>query len=112
METHDFQAPVFKVGDVDITCDETVKLIGIDHDFMLNFNERLSKVCNAAMQLNVLLCSSKYLDPQNKKLIYKSFIKSNFNNCPLVWHFCFKSNAEGLKKLEHRALRITFNDLV
>jgi len=43
-QTHDL-APVFKVGDVDITCDETVKLLEIDLDFMLNFKEQLSKVC-------------------------------------------------------------------
>jgi len=62
------------------------------------------------MQLNVLLRLSKFLDPQNKILIYKYFIKSNFNYCLLVWHFCSKSNAESLEKLQHRALRITFND--
>jgi hypothetical protein len=109
-QTHDL-TPVFKVGNVDITCDETVKLLGVDLDFMLNFNEQLSKVCKkAAMQLNILLRLSKFLDPNNKILIYKSFIKSNFNYCPLVWHFCSKSNTESLEKLQHRALRITFND--
>ena len=45
-----------------------------------------------------------------KILIYNSFIRSNFNYCPLVWHFCNKTNTEKLEKLQLRALRIVFND--
>ena len=43
-------------------------------------------------------------------LIFKSFIQSNFNYCPLIWHFCSKTNTEKLEKLQFRALRIVFSD--
>ena len=61
-------------------------------------------------QLNVLSRLSKFLSQECKLLIYKSFIRSNFNYCPVVWHFCSKTDTEKLEKLQHRALRITFND--
>ena len=78
---------------------------------MLNFDQQITNMCKkAARQLNVLLRLSKFLSAENKILIYKSFIRSNLNYCPLVWHFCSKTNSDKLEKLQHRALRITFND--
>ena len=41
---------------------------------------------------------------------YKSFIKSSFNFCPLVWHFCSKTSSAKMEKLQYRALRLVFND--
>ena len=101
----------FNIDNNNIKCEDSVKLLGIDIDFMLNFDQQITNMCKkAARQLNVLLRLSKFLSPENKILIYKSFIKSNFNYCPLVWHFCSKTNSDKLEKLQHRALRITFND--
>ena len=39
--------------------------------------------------------------------MFKSFIRSNFNYCPVIWHFCSKANTE---KRQHRGLKIDFND--
>ena len=47
---------------------------------------------------------------KSRFLIFRSFIQSNFNCCPLVWHFCNKANTEQLEKLQYRALRIVFSD--
>ena len=35
---------------------------------------------------------------------------SNFNYCPLVWHFCFTSSTDKIEKLQYRALCLVFND--
>ena len=35
---------------------------------------------------------------------------SNFNHCPLVWHFCGQVNNQKLLKVQERALRILFAD--
>ena len=32
----------FRVGEADIECDETVKLLGVDIDFRLNFDNHIS----------------------------------------------------------------------
>ena len=64
----------------------------------------------AAWQLNVLQRLSKFLSEDTRLLIFKSFIQSNFNYCPFIWHFWSKANTEKLEKLQYRALRIVFND--
>lgn len=79
---------------------------------MLKFDLHISDICKkAARQINVLLRLSKYLSLETKILIYKSFIRSNFNYCPLVWHFCSKASNNKMEKLQYyRALRLVFND--
>ena len=73
-------------------CDDSVKFLGIDVDYMLNFDQQIKNMRKkAAIQLNVLLCLSKFLTADNKILIYKYFIRSNFNFCPLIWHFSSKA---------------------
>ena len=37
--------PIFKIGDNSITCDETVKLLGIDIDYKLNFEDHIRNIC-------------------------------------------------------------------
>ena len=43
-------------------------------------------------------------------MIFKSFISSNFNYCPVSWMFCGKTNLNELEKLQERALRFVFRD--
>ena len=64
----------------------------------------------AARQLNALARISKYFDFKSKTIIYNSFILSNFNYCPLAWHFCGKTNNQMLDKLQKRSLRILYCD--
>jgi hypothetical protein len=47
------KTPVFKIDSAEITCDEVVKLLGID--YQLNFNYHIKNICRkASQQLNVL----------------------------------------------------------
>ena len=52
---------------------------------------------------------SKFLSEETRLLVFKSFIRSNFNNCPIIWHFCSKVNTEKLEKLQYRCLKIVFD---
>ena len=80
---------------------------------MLNFDIHISNICKkAARQINVLLRLSKLLSTETKILIYKSFIRSNFNYCPLVWHFCSKASSLKMETLQYRALCLVFNDFI
>ena len=38
------------------------------------------------------------------------FILSNFNFCPLAWHFCTEKNSKMLEKVQERALRFVYED--
>ena len=88
-----------------------VKVLGVLIDDRLQFNEQIRSSCNkAARQLNALARISKHLDFKSRKLIYHSFIESNFTYCPIVWHFCGRENNNKLEKLQERSLRILFDD--
>ena len=94
----------------EIKCEDSVKLLGVTIDFMLNFDTHVSDICRkAAKQINVLLRIGRHLTVETKILIYKSFIKSNFNYCPLVWHFCSKGSTAKMEKLQYRALRLVIS---
>jgi hypothetical protein len=44
------KTPVFKIESAEITCDEVVKLLGIDIDYQLNFNYHIKNICRKASQ--------------------------------------------------------------
>ena len=100
-------------NDIIIPSEKCVKVLGVTIDNRLSFTEHVSLCCRkAARQLNALTRIAKYLDAKSKKLILNSFIVSNFNYCPLVWHFCGKGNNKKLESIQERSLRILFNDAI
>ena len=71
----------------------------------------LKNICRkASQQLNVLKRIGCFLSKLNKLTIFHTFILSNFNFCPLAWHFCNKSNTSKLEKIQARALRFIYED--
>ena len=84
-------------------------LLGITIDNRLSFDDHISKLCNkASMQLNAIFRLKKYMSQKELEVVLNSFIYSNFNYCPLVWHF---SNNKSIEKIENiRCLRLTLND--
>ena len=94
-----------------ITSQYYVKVLGIIIDKQLTFNEHISLCCaKATRQLNAFARISKYLNPNSRRTIHHSFVASNFSYCPLVWHFCGKTNNAKLEKIQERSLRIMCND--
>ena len=94
-----------------ITCEENVKLLGITVDSHLNFDKRISEICKkASQQLNILKRIGKYLNRLGRLTIYYSFILSNFNYCPVTWHFCSEKNTKKIENIQERALRFIYED--
>ena len=62
--------------------------------------------------INALARLSNILSVESKKILLNSFIMSNFNYCPLVYHICGKVNTCRMERVLHRGLRIVFNDYV
>jgi hypothetical protein len=82
-----------------IKCEDEVKLLGVTIDFQLKFNTHIANTCKkASRQLNVLKRVGKYLNSLGKLTIYHSFILSNFNYCPVTWHFCNPQNTKRWKR--------------
>ena len=94
-------------------CVHSVKLLGIYIDSNLSFDEHIKSICTkASRQINVIMRMSNILDTSVKETMYKTFIKSTFNYCPVVWMMCSKANLRKLEKLQCRALRFVYSDYI
>ena len=43
-------------------------------------------------------------------MLLDSFLISNFNYCPLMWHLCSSVLSQNLEKIHERTLRLLHND--
>ena len=101
------------VKDREIRTDEHVKLLGIHLDKKLDFEYHISELCQkAGNQLNALARISRFLDQDSRMAVFKTFLLSNFNYCPSIWHFCKESSSKQLEYLQERGLRYVYNDFV
>jgi hypothetical protein len=46
----------------------------------------------------------------NRLTIFHTCVLSNFNFCPLSWHFCSETNTKKIEKIQERALRFVYQD--
>ena len=101
----------FHISNTDIQCEDNVTLLGVNIDFLLKFDSHVTDICKkASKQLAVLKRIGKFLTKQGRMIIYNSFILSNFNYCPVVWHFCGKNSTAKMEKIQERALRFVTED--
>ena len=101
----------FNLDGNEIKCEEEVKLLGVTIDYQLKFDRHISEICKkASRQLNVLKRIGKHLTKLGRLTIYYSFVMSNFNYCPVVWHFCGEVNTQKMEKIQERALRFIYED--
>jgi hypothetical protein len=76
-------------------------------------DKHIQNICRkASQQLSVLkrIGCFFFLSKLNKLAIFHSFILSNFNVCPLAWHFCSNANTIKLAKIQERAIRFIYED--
>ena len=99
------------VGNTIMTTDDSVKLLGVHLDRLMDFNKQIKELCRkAACQLNVLQRLARHLDQDGQMAIFRAFIMSHFIYCLLVWHFCGATNTNQLERIQFCALRFVFLD--
>ena len=99
------------LGKETIKNSNSVELLGIKIDAKLNFTEHVTDLCKKANQkLHALARISNYLNEDKLKILMKTFIKSQFNYCPLVWMFHNRTLNNKINKLHERALRIVYKN--
>ena len=82
-------------------------MVGVTLDNKLNFATHLLNITkNANKKFNALTRVQKYMTTDQKKLIFSSFIKSQFTYCPLIWMFCTKSSLGRMNNIHERCLRL------
>ena len=88
-------------------------LLGVIIDNKLTFEQHLNKLCSKVSQkLNALTRISNYIQPDQRRLIMKAFITSQFGYCPLVWMFHTRRINNRINRLHERSLRLTYNDQI
>ena len=97
----------------EIHAKKVVELLGVQIDNKLKFNEHIRNLCKKARrQFNALSRIGRYLTFDQKKVLVESFILSNFNYCPLVWHFCPSKDTKKIEKIQERALKFLYKDYI
>ena len=87
------------------------KLLGVTIDNELNFKIHILDICKKAnSKLTALRRYCKFITLEKKRLLFKSFVESQFSYCPLVWMFHNRSLNNKLNKLHERSLRMVYDD--
>ena len=114
-ELHDLKID----GEV-ITSEKSVKLLGIDIDYKINFNNHICNLCKkAAGQLNAICRSQRFIGNSENKVLIDSFAYSIFIFCPMVWMHTSQKSIRKIERIQERAFRLlltdytsTYNDLI
>ena len=87
------------------------KILGITIDDKLTFKRNIKILCRkAAQKMGALSRLLNQLSDSQKRLIFNSLIKSQFNYCPLIWMFCPRTSNNMINKTHERALQLILND--
>ena len=109
---HDSELPIsIQTANTSITSADTVELLGITIDSKLTFSSHISSLCHrASLKIRSLNRISPYLQQNQLKLLFNSFILSTFNYAPIIWMFCSKSSCKKVDSIHKRALRTVYQD--
>ena len=85
----------------------TGKLICITIDCRLKLSEHVNTLCKKANnKTSAFSRVAAYLDQDKRRILYNTFIMSNFNYFPLIWMVCGKDANVSINRIHKRALRI------
>ena len=102
---------IFKTGYKIIKVASKVKLLGVEIDNKLNFEQHINRICNsAANQLNALIKLKRFSGFQERKALENSFVLSNFNHCALARMYASSKPLTKIENLHKRALRFMLDD--
>ena len=79
----------------------------MDEDFQ-SHTKSIIKTSN--QKLSALIRVAPLMTDFNKKVIFNSFIKGQFNYCPLLWMFSTRAVDHKINRVHERALRALLND--
>ena len=86
---------------------EEIELFGIT----LKFEKHIAKICRKVSQQTAVLKRMRNILPfEIRSKIYMCFIAPHFKYCSETWHFCNKTTANKIEKVNERAIRFVFKD--
>ena len=107
---HEEDVSVVIDGEI-IKGEKSVKLLGINIDNKLDFNNHVSNLCKkVSLKLHALTRISRFMSTDQLRIVMKAFVESQFGYCPLVWMFHSRTLNNSINQLHERALRLTYKD--
>ena len=83
------------------------KMLSTTFDKKLSFKKHIEDLCKKANQkFHALARISNFMDPTKVEILMNSFIKSQFNHCPLVWMFHDRGSNSKTNRIQERALQL------
>ena len=87
------------------------KLLGLDIDRNLDFNEHISSLCRkAGNKRSVLAALSSFMSFKQRRILLKTFAESQFRYCPLIWLFYSRRVNNKIHHLHDCSICIVYRD--
>ena len=87
------------------------QFLGITIDSNFTFGKHINELCkNGNLKLHALTRCAQFMSADKRRLIFKTFIISQVNYCPLVWMVHTKQLNNRINSLHGKALRVTYQD--
>ena len=100
-----------KIGSEIIWESKNAKLLGVDIHNDLNFDYHVKEIYRKAnRKLSALSRVSRFQEVTKKRVLFKSFIESQFTYCPLIWMFHSRELNNKINKLHKPALRVVYKN--
>ena len=108
---HKHESVWAKIGEAKIWESHKQKLLGLVIDRNLNFDEYVFSLCKkAGRKLSALERISHYMSFDQRRVLLKGFVESQFGYCPLTWMFHSRKANSRINHIHERALRIVYKD--
>ena len=103
-----------RVGEQIIWESQHERLLGLQVDKELKFHEHVKNICKkASAKVTALARLIKIVPLEKKKILFHSFVKSQFSQCPMVWMFNLSRVLnEKINRIHERGLRIVYEDYI
>ena len=101
------------IGTAQIENSKRQKLLGINIDSKLMFEDHIDRICKkASVKLNALSRILYYMDPLKRRILLNAFFTSQFNYCPLTWMFHSRKLNNKINRLHKRCLQLIYSDII
>ena len=94
-----------------ITSSSCERLLGITIDSDLKFDKHISELCDkVSKKINTLCRVTDYMSLEQRRIVMKTFVESQFNYCLLIWMLHSRTLNNKINCLHEGALRTVHSD--
>ena len=87
------------------------KFLGVTIDSNFTFEKHINELRKKGNQkLHAVALCAKYSSTENRRSLFKAFVVSQFDYCPLVWMLHIKELNNRINSLHEKALRLTYQN--